>query len=209
LLVGVIYDRRHTRDIDEFGGLAKGMPWFATAFVIITMSSIGLPGTNGFIGEFMVLSGSYVSDVFRYPAVVTALAATGVILGAIYMLHVVLKLFWGPLSNPKNLGLPDLSRREVLTIVPLIVLVFWIGFFPRSLLVPMERAVEQFATAYDEKLRISYATHETRLLPPAQNLDGSGEGEGDSHEGHDHEEGAAPAGEGAQARVVVPGGGAQ
>ena len=207
LLVGVIYDRRHTRDIDEFGGLAKGMPWFATAFVIITMSSIGLPGTNGFIGEFMVLNGAYLSDVFRYPAIVTAAAATGVILGAIYMLHVVLKLFWGPNANPKNQGLPDLSRREVLTIVPLIALVFWIGFFPRTLLVPMEDAVQQFATAYDEKLRISYATHETRLLPPPQDLDGGG----DDHEGHDHGEGGgeAAAGGGTQARVVAPAGGGQ
>ena len=111
LLVGVIYERRHTRELAEFGGLAKVMPVYALLFVIVAMSSVGLPGTNGFVGEFMILTGAFMSRApAARPFFFTLFAALGVILAAVYMLHAVLKMFWGPLDNPENQGLPDVSR---------------------------------------------------------------------------------------------------
>jgi len=145
ILVGVIYDRRHTRDLADFGGLAKVMPVYATLFVIVAMSSVGLPGTNGFVGEFMVLSGTFVSrNLGLWPKTFTLFAATGVILAAIYMLHAVLKTFWGPLDNEKNQDLEDLSGRERWILAPLIALVFWIGLVPGFFLSPMEASVQDF-----------------------------------------------------------------
>ena len=113
LLVGVIYDRRHTREVDEFGGLAKVMPIYATVFLIVTFASVGVPGTNGFIGEFLVIMGTFMSErLGKFAGIHTVGAAAGVILAAVYMLYVVQKMFFGPLSNPKNKGLPDLTPRE-------------------------------------------------------------------------------------------------
>jgi NADH-quinone oxidoreductase subunit M len=131
LLVGVIYDRRHTRLVREFGGLAKVMPIYAALFVIVTMSSIGVPGTNGFVGEFMIMMGTFVSPALGGNAKLQAgLAAAGVILAAVYMLSVVQKMFFGPLTNPKNKRLKDLSTREIIAVVPMIALIFVIGWFP-------------------------------------------------------------------------------
>ncbi len=133
LLVGVIYDRRHTRMIDEFGGLAKQMPVYAALFLIVTFASIGVPGTNGFIGEFMIIMGTYTSErLGTFSGIHTVGASAGVILAAVYMLGVVQKMFFGPLTNPKNKHLPDLTVRETLAVAPLIVMIFVIGFFPRS-----------------------------------------------------------------------------
>jgi NADH-quinone oxidoreductase subunit M len=152
LLVGVIYDRRHTRAVREFGGLAKVMPIYAAVFVIVTMSSIGVPGTNGFVGEFMVIVGTFVSGPLgRHGQLQAVLAALGVILAAVYMLSVVQKTFFGPLSNPKNRALPDLNARESIALAPLVALIFVIGLFPSLLLSRMtestdaviERLVEQ------------------------------------------------------------------
>jgi NADH-quinone oxidoreductase subunit M len=135
LLVGVIYDRRHTRLIREFGGLAKVMPIYAAVFVVITLSSIGVPGTNGFVGEFMVIMATFTSQVLGKHATGQAVMASfGVVLAAVYMLHVVQKMFFGPLTNPKNRGLNDLNVRETLALAPLVVLVFVIGFFPNVFL---------------------------------------------------------------------------
>lgn len=150
LLVGVIYDRRHSRMLDDFGGLAKVMPWYATAFIIITMSSIGLPGTNGFVGEFMILGGAFFSrgavGFGNYWFVMTLLAATGVIFAAVYMLHAVLRMFWGPVTHEENKSLPDLNRREVWALIPLMALVFWIGLYPKFFLDKMNPAVDAFIT---------------------------------------------------------------
>jgi NADH-quinone oxidoreductase subunit M len=113
LLVGVIYDRRHTRLVREFGGLAKVMPLYAVLFVIVTMSSIGVPGTNGFVGEFMIIMGTFVSSALGGNAKLQAgLASAGVILAAVYMLSVVQRMFFGPLSNPKNKRLRDINPRD-------------------------------------------------------------------------------------------------
>jgi NADH-quinone oxidoreductase subunit M len=165
LLVGVIYDRRHTRMLDDFGGLAKVMPWYTLFFVIITMSSIGLPGTNGFIGEFMSLAGAFFSrsavgfgDSWL---VLTLLATTGVIFAAVYMLHAVLRMFWGKITHDENEGLSDINRRETIAVLPLIVMVFWIGLYPKFFLDKMtptvDQFVEDFTVRYEEGTRTSKA----------------------------------------------------
>ena len=147
LLVGVIYDRRHTREVREFGGLAKVMPIYAAIFVIVTMSSIGVPGTNGFVGEFMVIMGTYVSlPLGSHGGLQAILAAFGVILAAVYMLGLVQRMFFGPLSNPKNKGLKDLNVRESVALAPLVALIFVIGLFPSLLL---ERTRDSVAVVID------------------------------------------------------------
>jgi NADH-quinone oxidoreductase subunit M len=165
LLVGVIYERRHTRELEAFGGLAKAMPYYAVVFVVVAMSSIGLPGTNGFIGEFMILNGAFVSDVLPSARVFSMVAATGVVLAAVYMLHAVLKMFWGPLDKPENQGLPDLTRREAFALVPLVVLIFWIGLFPQTFLSRMAPSVDAFIGAYVAKRNASVDLQEPRLAP--------------------------------------------
>jgi NADH-quinone oxidoreductase subunit M len=138
LIVGVIYERRHTRLISEFGGLASRMPVYAAVFLIMTMSSIGLPGLNGFIGEFMILMGTFpVSWLW------TAVAATGIILGAGYMLWLYQRVMFGQLTNPANESLKDLTLREFATFLPLIVLAFWIGIFPKPFLAVLDKPVEK------------------------------------------------------------------
>jgi NADH-quinone oxidoreductase subunit M len=175
LLVGVIYERRHTRDLGAFGGLAKTMPAYATLFVIVAMSSIGLPGTNGFVGEFMILAGAFLSEHLGvYGPYFAMFASLGVILAAIYMLHAVLKIFWGPLDKPENEGLPDLTGREVFTLAPLIVLIFAIGFYPAPFLSRMQASVETMTREYTAKLQASDAHPERRgLLERADVVRGS------------------------------------
>jgi NADH-quinone oxidoreductase subunit M len=154
LLVGVIYDRRHTREVREFGGLAKVMPIYAALFVIVTLSSIGVPGTNGFVGEFMVVIGTFVSETLGKQAKLQGtLAAAGVILAAVYMLSVVQKMFFGPLNNPKNKILKDINTREVLALAPLIALIFVIGFFPNLFLSRMTESVKAVVDRYEDGLR--------------------------------------------------------
>ncbi len=170
ILVGVIYERRHTRNLDEFGGLAKVMPWYAVVFIIVSMSSIGLPGTNGFIGEFMIMSGAFMSTSFiglgQWGGLFALLAATGVILAAIYMLHAVLKIFWGKIDRKENENLPDLGRHEWIALAPLLVLVFWIGFFPKTFLDDSRPAVDQFITDFNDKFSASQGNDELRLWHP-------------------------------------------
>ncbi|MBK8172475.1 MAG: NADH-quinone oxidoreductase subunit M [Sandaracinaceae bacterium] len=173
LLVGVIYERRHTRDLDAFGGLAKVMPIYTVLFIIVTMSSIGLPGTNGFIGEFMILSSTFSSPVMPFARSFALFAATGVILAAVYMLHAVLKMFWGPVSKKENEHLPDLTRREAYVLAPLILFVFWIGLFPNTFLKPMEPAVERYVAAY--VARHTEASDVATLSPDPAAPPGSGE----------------------------------
>jgi len=129
LLVGVIYERRHTRMIADFGGLWKPMPVYASVFMVIMLSSIGLPGTNGFVGEFLVLLGA-----FRANPLWAIIAGTGVILSALYMLWMFQRVFFGPVTRPENETLTDLSGRERLVFAPLLLLVFWMGVFPQPIL---------------------------------------------------------------------------
>lgn len=137
LLVGMIYDRRHTRLISEFGGLSKQMPKFAICFMIITLSSIGLPGMNGFVGEFLILLGMFQVNGFW-----AGLATSGVIFAACYMLWMFQRVMFLELKNPKNMNLPDINMRELITIIPCIILVFWIGLYPAPFLKTFDKSVE-------------------------------------------------------------------
>jgi NADH-quinone oxidoreductase subunit M len=136
LLVGVVYERRHTREISEYGGLSKVMPVYAAIFLIMTMSSIGLPTLNGFIGEFLILQGVFVTS-----KVWAAFAASGVVLGAAYMLYLYQRTMFGKIENPKNEGLFDLSHREFATFAPLLVLAVWMGLYPSPFLRRIETSV--------------------------------------------------------------------
>jgi len=146
LIVGMIYERRHTRLIAEFGGISKPMPVFAVFFMIFTLSSIGLPGLNGFIGEFLILLGS-----FRVMPWYTVFAASGVIFAAVYMLWMFQRVMFGKVTNPKNAALKDLSGREILVLVPLVIFCVWIGVYPNTFLKPMEPSVKAFIQQVEKK----------------------------------------------------------
>ncbi len=139
LIVGFIYERRHTRLITEFGGLAHKMPIFATIFMIITFSSVGLPGTNGFVGEFLALMGAFQGGLRWY----AVFATTGVILAAVYMLWMYQRVMFGKVTNPANEKLKDLSGREIAIMLPLLLFVFWIGIYPSTFFDKMNPAMEQ------------------------------------------------------------------
>jgi NADH-quinone oxidoreductase subunit M len=139
LIVGMVYERRHTRMISEFGGLAKVMPIFAVFFMIATLSSIGLPGTNGFVGEFLILLGAFQANWFY-----GALAASGVILGAAYMLWMFQRVMLGKITNPENEKLKDLSAREITVLVPMVIMILLMGIYPKLFFSKMDVTVEKF-----------------------------------------------------------------
>ena len=136
LAVGMIYERRHTREISEFGGLAAVVPWFAAGFLVVCLSSLGLPGLNGFIGEFLILLGA-----FRMNPYVAGISATGVILAAVYLLWMYQRVMFGPVTNEKNRGLRDLTAREFWTLAPVIALIIWIGVYPNPFLRKLDMSV--------------------------------------------------------------------
>jgi NADH-quinone oxidoreductase subunit M len=147
LIVGFIYERRHTRLITDFGGLSKQMPIFATIFMIVTLSSIGLPGTNGFVGEFLVLLGAYESKLRWF----TVVATSGVILSAVYMLWMFQRVMFGELDNPKNQVLADLNAREIVIMVPLLVMIFVMGVYPTPFLNKMAPAIDRLVQQGKQK----------------------------------------------------------
>ncbi|MGD2136468.1 MAG: NADH-quinone oxidoreductase subunit M, partial [Gemmatimonadales bacterium] len=136
-LAGMLYERRHTRDIAAYGGIARVVPGLAAVLSIVALSSIGLPGTNGFVGEFLVLIGSF----GEYPWAV-AVAATGVIFAALYLLRALQRLIYNKLDKPENERLPDLSVRELLVLGPLVACILWIGLYPKPFLHRMEASAE-------------------------------------------------------------------
>ncbi|MBI4383745.1 MAG: NADH-quinone oxidoreductase subunit M, partial [Nitrospinae bacterium] len=146
LIVGMIYDRRHTRLIKEFGGLSKQMPKYAICFMIITFSSIGLPGLNGFVGEFLVLLG-----IFQVNLMYAALATSGVIFAACYMLWMFQRVMFQELKNPENMKLPDLNFRELVLLVPIIVLCFWIGLYPQPVIKTFDASVAHLVDQVNPK----------------------------------------------------------
>ncbi len=139
MLVGMLYERRHTRELSEFGGIAKTMPVFATIFMIVTLSSIGLPGLNGFVGEFLILIGSFFANPLY-----AVFAGTGVILGAVYMLRTYQKVFWGKITNKANEELKDLSPREIIVMIPILIMIVWIGVYPKPFLNIIHNATESY-----------------------------------------------------------------
>jgi len=139
LIVGMVYERRHTRLISDFGGLSKVMPIYAVFFMIVTLSSIGLPGTNGFVGEFLILLGAFQSNV-----VYGVLAATGVVLGAAYMLWMFQRVMFGKITRPENEKLRDLNAREIGILVPMVIVIFLMGIYPKLFFSKMDASVEKF-----------------------------------------------------------------
>ena len=144
LIVGIVYERRHTRLIAEYGGLSKVMPVYAAVFLVMTMSSIGLPTLNGFIGEILILQG-----VFVVQKTWAFVAASGIVLGAAYMLWLYQRTMFGTVTNPKNEDLPDLSLREFATFVPLLILAVWIGLYPKPFLDRLETSVDRVMVRVD------------------------------------------------------------
>jgi NADH-quinone oxidoreductase subunit M len=170
LIVGFIYERRHTRQISDFGGLAKQMPVFATIFMIVTFSSIGLPGTNGFVGEFLVLLGA-----FNGPLKVYAIIATsGVILSAVYMLWMFQRVMFGELTNPKNKELKDLNAREIAIMLPLVFLIFFMGVYPRPFIDTMAPSIDRvIAQAGGKKMMAQAAPAAMPMGMPADATHGA------------------------------------
>jgi NADH-quinone oxidoreductase subunit M len=146
LMVGMLYDRAHTRMIADFGGVATKMPIFTTFFLIVTLSSIGLPLTNGFVGEFLILNGTFVAG-FDWGRPLAILATLGVVLGAVYLLWMVKRVFWGPANPDEDSGTAhlhqDLNAREISVLVPIVVLIFWMGLHPQTFLGHSQTPVEQ------------------------------------------------------------------
>lgn len=138
-LVGVIYDRRHTRMISDYGGIAKVMPKYATVFIIISLSSIGLPGLNGFVGEFLILLGTFKSNW-----IYAMFGATGVIFAAVYLLWLIQRVFYGPLDKEENKELQDLTLREKIVLYPLVAMTIVMGVYPQLFLSKMETSVRVF-----------------------------------------------------------------
>ncbi|HRI50460.1 MAG TPA: NADH-quinone oxidoreductase subunit M [Pseudomonadota bacterium] len=159
LSVGVIYERRHTRRMEEFGGLWQRMPVFAAFLLIFTMASIGLPGLSGFVGEFLIIIGTFSANkagtgmpqIFEHATLLAALAASGVVFGAIYMLSLFQRVMLGPLENPLNRKLRDLSGREIWVLLPMLAMAFWLGICPKTFLKDIDPAVSATLSQIREK----------------------------------------------------------
>lgn len=152
LLVGVIYDRRHTKMLSEFGGIAKSMPNYATIFAVMTMASVGLPLTMGFVGEYLSLAG-----FFKVSPVMTIIAGTSIILGAVYMLSILKRTFFGPITNEQNAKLKDLDAKELWALVPLVAIVIWLGIYPKPLLGPIGNSTKAMVQLMHEKAQTKLA----------------------------------------------------
>jgi NADH-quinone oxidoreductase subunit M len=154
LIVGIIYERRHTREISQLGGLSNVMPIYATVFLIMTMSSIGLPLLNGFIGEFTIMVGALQENLWWAVA-----GGSGIILGAAYMLWLYQRTMFGRIENPANEKLLDMNLRELATLVPLIIVAFWIGLYPAPFFGVLEKPVNKIVL----KVRPDYSLGAPRL----------------------------------------------
>jgi NADH-quinone oxidoreductase subunit M len=172
-LVGIIYERRHTRMLVDFGGLAKVMPWFAFMLIVATLSSVGLPGTGGFVGEFLILLGTFQSS-----PVAGITASLGVLLGAVYMLHLCRKVLFGPLDKKENQELEDLSPREFAYLTPLAVLAVLMGIYPNLFLDKIRPSVEHLAQNYKQyrlNAAVQPAEDVTNVAATDQSAESAGE----------------------------------
>ena len=159
LIVGVLYERRHTRMISEFGGLATPMPSFAAIYLIVSLSSLGMPLLNGFIGEFTILQGA-----FQVSKAWAAWGSLGVVLGAAYLLWLYQRVMFGPVTQFANEDLPDLNLREYATLVPLVILAFWIGIYPKPFFAFIEKPVQKIV----EQVNPNFYQVQRAKLPPAE-----------------------------------------
>jgi len=162
-LVGVIYDRRHTKIMSEFGGLAHSMPRYATIFGIMMMASVGMPLTINFVGEFLSLLG-----FFKQSQILALLAGIGIIVGAIYMLASFKKLFYGEITNDANRDLPDVNKREMLALIPLVIIAIWLGIYPKPVLDPINNSVESIVQLMHDKAQSEEA--KSRIPSPLREL---------------------------------------
>ena len=171
LLVGLVYERRHTREISEYGGLSKVMPVYAAIFLVMTMSSIGLPTLNGFIGELLILQGLFAVNMLW-----AGVAAAGIVLGAAYMLWLYQRTMFGKIDNPKNEGLLDLNLREISLFVPLLILAFWIGLYPKPFLCRLDtsvsRVISRVSPQYDQVKLDSCGSESLALVNQARESTG-------------------------------------
>src|SRR6202050_5518944 len=162
LIVGILYERRHTREISEYGGISNVMPVYATITMIMFLSSMGLPLLNGFVGEFTILQGTFMEN-WRWGA----WAVPGVILAAAYLLWLYQRVFFGTVTNPKNEKLHDLTPREVLTFVPLLIMAFWIGLYPKPFQQILEQPVNQIIQSVNNPQSVGAGVTNAALQRPA------------------------------------------
>lgn len=160
LMVGMLYNRRHTRLIEEFGGIAKVIPAFFFVFLIVTFSSIGLPGLNGFVGEFSILVGA-----FKFNPIYGAVASFGIIIGAVYMLWMLQRVMFGEVTKDVNNSLKDLNYKEILALIPILVLMFWIGIYPKPFIERMEPSIQKVIKRYEPSPVVTPAV--TTIQTPA------------------------------------------
>jgi NADH-quinone oxidoreductase subunit M len=152
-LVGIIYERRHTRLIDAYGGIARAVPMFAALLTFVSLSSIGVPGTNGFVGEFLVLVGA-----FRTVPYFAVIATTAVIFAAAYLLWAIQRILFNPLDKPENEHIPDLTRRELAFMIPLVAAIVWLGVYPAPVLRRMQPAAERFVRSVEARAAMATET---------------------------------------------------
>lgn len=172
LLIGVVYERRHTRLFDEYGGLAKSMPKFAVMFMIATLAAVGLPGTNGFVGEFLILMGTFGGDAsglkegwsWNFHSTMAVLAATGVVLGAVYMLWSYQRVFFGKITKPENENLKDMNTVEMTFTLPVVAMIFLLGIAPGWFLNRTEPAVNKGLQDAVENAEVIKAANEARTV---------------------------------------------
>jgi NADH-quinone oxidoreductase subunit M len=155
LCVGVIYDRLHTREIDRYGALSNNMPYYALFFLFFTMASIGLPGTSGFVGEFLSLAG-----IYQVSTTVALVCTTGIILGAAYMLYLYRRVAFGPEKNPDAQAMGDITGREWAMMVPVAAAVMWMGVYPESFIAPMRADI----AALDARIASAAPTSDSQLV---------------------------------------------
>ena len=142
LLVGIIYERTHTREISDYGGIAKIVPIFSFALLFASLSSIGLPGLNGFVGEFLILLGSFKSPVLN-SWIYTVFATSGIIFAAIYMLWMYQRIVFGKVTNPALEGLKDMNKREMFVLTPIFIFIVWIGIYPSTFLNVSQKSTQK------------------------------------------------------------------
>jgi NADH-quinone oxidoreductase subunit M len=210
LAIGVLYERRHTRRMAEFGGLWAQMPIFGALFLICVLGSAGLPGLSGFVGEFLSILGTFISGGSHFPEgwpsfipapkVLAAIAALGVILGAVYLLYMFEKVMFGPITNERNRDLPDVTWREIAVFLPVVALIFALGLFPRPFLKVTENTVDRFINDYKARLAEPDGPPHLRGQPPP--------GEGDQPDSPAAADQPAPAAAPAPSDAPAPSGSA-